>query len=204
MKGKQSFFVAAGVTAVLFVGVSYTFLQKQSVQLRDSRLESRLQDEQQTALVKANKDIQKYAELEKIANSVVPQDKDQAKTVREIVAIANDSNVSISSINFPSSNLGLVVPKATSGSSSSSSQKVTTPPLSQVKQVDGIPGVYQMEVNVQSDSVKPIPYSSLIDFLSRLEKSRRTAQVSTITITPSTKDITKVTFSLSINVFIKP
>lgn len=212
MNGRRSFLAMIAVTSLLFLALvgsaalAYTLLQKQSQKLEASRLETKLLDEQQNALVKANKDIQKYAELEKIANTIVPQDKDQARTVREIISLAKESNIPITSITFPTSNLGQIIPKATTSTTdtSSTTPKITTPPVSQVKAVEGITGVYQMEINVQSDSTSPVPYSSLINFLSKLEHSRRTAQVSNISIIPYSKDINLVTFSLGINVFIKP
>ena len=47
-----------------------------------------------------------YSPLEKIAKIVVPQDKDQAKAVLEIVKIAGESGIKPTAINFPVSTLG--------------------------------------------------------------------------------------------------
>lgn len=183
------------------------WLHKRSDQLRSVKLDTRLLDEQQVSLVQANKDIAKYADLENIANAIVPQDKDQAKTVREIINLAEKSNIPITSISFPTSTLGAAAqPAATSAStdSSSATAAVIAPPVTQVKAADGISGVYQMEINVQSDSSTPVPYSDLLTFLEQLEQNRRTAQVSNITVTPSAKDPSLVTFTLIVNVYIKP
>ena len=185
-------------------------LQKKSSKLVDLKLENKVLEEQQSALLKANKDIEKYAELESITKAIVPQDKDQAKSVREIIKIAQESGISIASIAFPSSTLGTAAPKATTNStgsdSSNSPQQNTpvTPPVSQVKPVEGISGVYQLEITVQSDTAKPVSYSNLIFFLTRLEQNRRTAQVSKINIQPDPDDIRLLTFNLVINVYIKP
>lgn len=215
MSSKRVFFVMVGALVLSFgllvgaVVFGDTLLKKKSNDLMALKVENKALDSQQIALTQAKKDVQKYADLENIAKAIVPQDKDQAKTVREIVKIADDSNISISSINFPSSNLGQAAPAATTnnaaGGSASTTAKPATPSITQVKPVDGISGVYQMEVTVISDNKKPVPYSSLVDFLSRLENNRRTAQVSNITVTPvSNGNGGLVTFTLGINVFIKP
>jgi hypothetical protein len=60
-----------------------------------------------------------------------------------------------------------------------------------------------MEITIQVSEIAPT-YNQLIDFLSRLEQNRRTAQVSTITINPSTVNRNLVEFSLTMNVFVKP
>lgn len=211
MNDKRMFYVMCGITGLLFCMVlggivgANVLLKQRSDKLAAAKLDNRLLDEQQIALVQANKDITKYADLEKVANTIVPQDKDQAKTVREIVNIAKASNIAIASISFPSSTLGqTVAPKTTTTTETSPAPKIVTPPVTQVKPAEGIPNVYQMEITIQSDTTRPIPYSALIDFLSRLEHNRRTAQVSNISIIPNTKDISQITFSLGINVFIKP
>lgn len=180
-------------------------LRKKSGDLMALKLENHVLDEQQVSLIQANKDIQKYAELEKTANAIVPQDKDQAKTVREIVKIAAESNIPISSISFPSSTLGQpTAPAAKDASGATAKPTTPTPGITQVKPVEGMTGVYQMEITVQSDSARPVPYSALITFLSKLENNRRTAQVSTISITPFPQNINLITFNLGINVFIRP
>lgn len=203
------------LTATVVLGDMW--LHKRSDQLRSVKLDTRLLDEQQVSLAQANKDIAKYADLESIANAIVPQDKDQAKTVREIIKLAEESNIPITSISFPTSNLGAAAqPTTTTSTDTSSNNKTSTsdssastsaakvPPVTQVKAADGISGVYQMEINVQSDSSVAVPYADLLKFLEQLEQNRRTAQVSNITVTPSTKDPGLVTFTLIVNVYIKP
>lgn len=202
--------LVGGLLAMVYFGDQ--ILQTKSKKLVELKLDNKVLDEQQIALLQANKDIEKYSELDKIARQIVPQDKDQAKTVREIVRIAEQSGVKLSAINFPASNLGQPTPKTTTqsddasknNSGSTTPAKPTTPPVTQVKPADGIPGLYAMEITIQQDSNSPIPYSRLIDFLSRLEKNRRTAQVTSVTIQPNAQDRSRLTFNLIVNVYIKP
>lgn len=209
MSSKRIFYVMAFLTSFLGLSVIGTLvlsnqaLHKQSDKLTDVKLTNRLLDEQQTALAAAKKSVQQYNDLEKIARTIVPQDKDQAKAVREIVKIASDSGIKLSSISFPASTLGQVAPKA-APSSDGTTPKVTTPSVTQVKPVDGIPGVFVLEIAVQQDSTSPTTYANFLDFLHRLENNRRTAQVSSVTVQPTPKDRTKLTFSLSVNAYIKP
>lgn len=163
--------------------------------------------QEQINLDRAKKDIKKYDSLDKIARAVVPQDKNQAEAVREIVNIAANNGVSLASINFPASSLG-----SSPGSSSSSSTVRKPAPsanskasrLSQLVPVPNIPGVYQLPIIIKSDSSKPVQYDKFISFLSDIEHNRRTAQVETITIAPSDNDRDYVNFELTLSEYIKP
>lgn len=218
MTSKRLFYILCGVLVLLAAGaVAGVVLGDKQLRAKSDRLvalrtESLALQSQQQSLVQAKKDVQKYSELEKIAKSIVPQDKDQARTVREIVKIADSAGIKISNISFPSSTLGQIGAKAPASSSSSSSSsssaasKSTAAPTgtTQVKPVEGIAGVYQLEINIQTDSNAPVAYSNLLAFLQKLEQNRRTSQVVSLTVTPSTTDRNKVTFNLVLDVYIKP
>lgn len=213
MNSKRTHIAMIGLVVVLALGMIFALfwgsgvLQKQSTKLVSLKLDNELADDQLTSLAQASKDIEKYSGLEKIAKSVVPQDKDQAATVREIVKIANDNGIALSNISFPASTLGqkqAVASSSPSSGASSGQTKVVTPPVTQVKPVDNIPGVYVMEITVQQEATKPITYDKFISFLSSLEQNRRTAQVSSVTVQPNPQDRNKLTFNLILQVYIKP
>lgn len=210
MNAKRVFFIMVGGIVLLSclgiggVVLGNSVLQKQGLKLLDLKLQNKVLDEEQTALLQANKDIKKYAELEKIAKSIVPQDKDQARAVREIVHLANTSGISLKTIAFPSSTLGQVQTVAPNGANATTPAPAANPPLTQVKAVEGIPGVYSMEVVIQSDDTKTVPYRNFLDFLSRLEQNRRTAQVTNIAILPSTQTKDALTFTITLSLYIKP
>ena len=209
MNPKKVFYLMLGVIAIasgLTIGsvvAGNSILKKKSAELSELKLQDRLIEEQQVALIQANKDIEKYQELETISKSIVPQDKDQAKTVREIIKLAEEANIRISTISFPSSTLGQTVPAPASSSSGTTTPKVQTPAISQVKPVEGITGLLQLEITIQVNEIAPT-YNQLIDFLNRLEHNRRTAQVTSITINPSGANRNLVEFNLTMNVFVKP
>lgn len=216
MNSKKAYFImlgSVGVLGIVFVASVFfgeQLLRDQSQKLMSLKLDNQLLDNQQTALVKANKDLQQYAELGVLARTIVPQDKDQAKTVREILNIAAANNIPITTLSFPSSNLGAAVVKTTpvqpaaDGSTPATPAAPAAPPVTQVKPVDGIKGLYKMEIIVQTDPSSPRPYANLQQFLHSIEQNRRTAQISQLVITPSAKDINLLAFSLTINVFVKP
>mgnify|MGYP003328898683 CR=1 FL=1 len=211
MNSKRVYYLLVAVQcllAIAVVGGTYvgnSLLKKQTERLISLKTDSKVLDEQQTALVQANKDIAKYAELEKTAKTIVPQDKDQARVVRQIVSYAADTKIPIQNISFPSSTLGQAPVKSSSaGATSSSSVATAKPAVSQLKAVDGLSGVYSMEITVDSDTTKPVGYDQLVDFLEKLEKSRRTAQVTTINVTPNANNRKLVTFSLIVTVYVKP
>lgn len=199
MTSKRLYFAMLGLTIVLALGViaatvlSTSMLRKQSDKLVERKLETMSLDEQQNALATATKSVQKYSQLNDIARAVVPQDKDQAKTVRELVNIASQSGIKLGTISFPASTLG-----QTPGSGVKSSA------VTQVKPVKGIPGLSVMEINIQQDGNSPTTYPRFIDFLARLENNRRTSQVTSITVQPMPQNRAMLTFSLVLNSYIKP
>lgn len=148
-------------------------------------------EQQKTDLVQAKKDVLTYRDLNEIAKSVVPQDKDQARTVREIVDLAKQSGIArLSSVSFPPSTLGGTT-KAKGG-------------LTQVTPVKGMGGVYILQITITQADTEPIPYNSFINFLSKLEHNRRTALVSSINIQPNVDKPDMVSFTLVIDEYIKP
>lgn len=207
MNSKRAYLVTMGVLVLLCIGLfattiySVKMLTKESDKLVETKLENKLLDEQQTALVSANKLAERYASLDKISQSIVPQDKDQAKAVREIVKIADETGVKLGVISFPASTLGAIKPKVVTETPSTST---ATPKETQVKPVTGIPGVYVMEITISQDPSRPVSYAKFIDFMERLENNRRTAQVSNVTIQPFAQDRNKLSFSMIVNAYIKP
>lgn len=214
MNAKKVYYIMVGVLALLVglgaagIVVSNKLLQKKSDQLVELKLEDRLLEEQQLALIQANKDIEKYADLEKIAKTIVPQEKDQARAVREIAQFADASRVRLKSIAFPSSNLGQAQPKPAAtpapDADAAPAARPALPPVTQVKPVDGLPGVYAMEITIQSVDNNAATYPDFLNFLSRLEQNRRTTQVSNINIKPSPTVPNALSFTLTVNVYIKP
>lgn len=177
-------------------------LKGQSKKLLELKLENKLLEEQQASLTQADKDIQKYEDLEQIAKAVVPQDKDQARAIREIVRIASETGISINSISFPASNLGGAGSTNGSSATAAASQAV----VSQAIPVQGVTGVYSLEMVITPDSEQDITYYQLLEFLERLENNRRTAQVTSVKVTPITFNVNNpiINFVLTINIFIKP
>src|SRR5687767_8745893 len=118
MNSKRLYFVLLATLVILgasgITGMWYgnTLLKQKTQKLTAAKTESIALEHQQQALIQAKKDIEKYTELETITKSIVPQEKDQARTVREIIKLAEESGVRIGAISFPSSTLGQAAPKA--------------------------------------------------------------------------------------------
>lgn len=204
------------LTIGFFCSIMYgnSILKDSASSLLDLKLKSRILNEQQTALTKAKNDIAKYKDFDSVAKTVVPQDKDQAKAVREIIRIAEQSNIKIGSIAFPASDLGTA-----SGTKSTVNQNPDAPksaaeqtpassksPVSQAVPVPGVTGVYSLEMNILQDTAETSPavtYTQLLTFLKLLENNRRTAQVTQIRIDPVPKT-PYLRFTLTINIFVKP
>ena len=185
--------INGGGVALLLAGNKY--LDKQNAKLTDLKVQTDTLDSVQRSLVKAKKDVETYSSLAQVVATVVPQEKDQAKTVREIVQLASDSGVAINSINFPSSTLGAA---AAAGAGTA---PVIPGSNTQTQAVEGISNVERLEITITSGAT--VPYDNFILFLQKLEQNRRTAQVSSINVTPDTNNPKYVQFSLVLNVYLK-
>jgi len=188
---------------ILIVGsISGTYyilnlLSSRSTTLVSLRAKSQALNQEQTNLAIDKTDIKKYGSLDQISQSIVPQNKDQAQAVREIVSIADSNNITLNTISFPVSNLG-----TTAGASTPASAQSIT--LSQLTPVKGIPGVYTLPIQISvSQPSDAISYSSFYNFLSQLQQNRLTSQVTDLSITPILTN-NLITFSLTINEYIKP
>jgi hypothetical protein len=205
MRSRHTFIILLIINSLLILalfGAAYgidQLLTTQSKTLAAQRLQTQTLDAQSSALVKAKKDVKQYQDLANIASSIVPQDKDQAQTVREIVNIAAANGVKLGTISFPTSTLG----QAANGLPTTS-QSVGSQARSQLTPVKGIPGVYSLEIVVQSDTNNPVPYGKFTSFLTALEHNRRTALVSNLNLNPDSKNSSNVGFSLTLDEYIKP
>jgi len=195
----------ASISSVVFAN---QLLQNNAGKLDELKLENKVLEQQELALIQARQDVKKFSSLKNIARSIVPQEKDQARAVREIIAFAQDNNITIANISFPASNLGQITPKASTPESSATDNNApapAAPSITQVKPVEGISGVFRLETVIQSDDENPISFEQLTGFLERLEQNRRTAHVSNLTIRqPDNTDRSKLAFTLTVNVYIKP
>lgn len=202
IKARQLYYILIGTIVLLCLGlfgVAYstdTILGAQATKLSALKAESDALQTQESTLVKNKKDLEKYKDLNAIAQTIVPQDKDQAQAVREIVNIAAQSGISkLSSITFPSSALGSATRSPGAGSN---------PNLTQLTPVKGLTGVYELQITIVQDSSNRVPYSKFTTFLEKLEQNRRTAQVNAITVQPDTQNPDSVAFTLVVNEYIKP
>lgn len=217
MNSKRAYYLLFGIATIVVlatIGGAYSskqILATKSVQLVSLKASLMGYNQQQTRLIQAKKDISTYDGLYKIAKVVVPENKNQAETVRQIVKLAADNAIVLGSITFPSSNLGtgpagVIAPGAAAPTLSGSAPKaaIGNSNLSQLTPVTGSPGVYVLQITVASDATKPASYSQLISFLSALEHNRLTAEVTTVNIVPDSTLPDRFSFTLSLNSYIKP
>ena len=214
---KRLYFILISLIGLLLISLlagtygANKLLTAHSTRLTNLKAESQALNQEQLSLNSAKKEVKAYAGLQQITQSIVPEDKDQAEAVREVVNIASANGISLGAINFPASTLGGGSAGATSSTSTGASasspasnlnSKATR--LSQLLPVKNIPGVYDLQITVQGDTNKPVQYNSFISFLTALEHNRRTAQISAITLSPSTANPNSLVFSLTLNEYIKP
>lgn len=192
MNSKKIYYVILSLCVVLLLGlagsvyVGLGLLQEKSQELKQAKLEREAIGNQELSLLRAINEIEEFSELEQVARSVIPQEKDQARTVREIISIARQSGVSINSIVFPTSDLG------------SDDDSV----ISQASPVRGLPGLFELQLSVQI--TEDTGFNQFISFLEGLEQNRRTSQVKSVSITPDQNARDQVRFSINLAVFLRP
>lgn len=155
---------------------------------------------QQAGLAGSKRDIAKYKNLERITSTIVPQDKDQAETVREITNIASANRVPLTTVTFPSSTLG----NGAAAVNPSAAAVGARPNLSQLAALPNIPGVYNLQITIGNNANNTVSFSQLNSFLAKLENNRRTAAVSSISIQPQASNPGQLVFTLIINTYLKP
>lgn len=186
---------------VMIEGLS--LLSAKSRQLVNLRVQSQTADAQLSNLEQTKKDVEKYSYFKDVAQTVIPNDKDQAEAVLELNQMAAQAGISLQNITFATSNLG---GKTTASSAAASSAASA---ISQAQPVPGAAGLYALELTITADNSRTLPaslqvtYPKILDFLKRIESSRRTAQIVEVNIQP-VADSDSLSLTLVINIFMKP
>lgn len=214
MSSKRAFYLMSSLILLFACGLAggayeiNGMLGKQSTKLVDAKAKLAALQQEQVELKQAKKDIVTYSDLYKISKVVVPENKNQAEAVRQIVKIASQNGVVLQSITFPSSTLGGSPTVGSAGATAATPSGPSAigggnPSLSQLRKVPNIPGVYVLELKVDGSTTHLNGYPELIDFLAGLEQNRLTALVSDIVILPDSQNGT-FQFTLTLDIYIKP
>ena len=213
MNSKKFRLILIGIFAlcvVAFIGLSFlglSLLKSKSAKMVDLKLKNKTAEAQLANLEISRKDIEKYSYFKEVANTVIPNDKDQAQAVLEIFQMAQAAGIGIQSITFPSSNLGAKTVPSASATTPTTPSTATQKAISQAVPVVGIPGLYSVQLTIspasgpQVAANQQVTYAKMLDFLSRIENNRRTAQITQVNIQPGNGQ--QINFSLTINIFIK-
>lgn len=212
MNSKRTYYLMCGLILLFVVAIGVSayetngLLGRQSRTLVSAKAKLAALQQEQIELAQAKKDIAAYNDLYQISKVVVPENKNQAEAVRQIVNIASQNGVNLQAITFPASTLGGSKTPSSTGAvaiNGPSAIGAGNPSLSQLRKVSNIPGVYVLELKVDGATVKQDGYGELISFLAGLEQNRLTALVSNITITPDNQQ-GLFQFTLTLDIYIKP
>jgi type II secretory pathway pseudopilin PulG len=203
------------VAVVVFLAVAsfgLSTLSSKSKDMVDLKQQSQLLDAQLDSLNSAKKEIQQYSYFKDVAKTVIPSDKDQAQAVLDIFKLADESGINIQSVTFPASTLGGTSTTTAPVSTGNAETAAPSTVISQAKPVSGISGLYSIVLTITPATGDKVPaarqvtYPKLLDFLDRLERNRRTAQVTQVSIQPqvAASGAQTINFTLTTNIFIKP
>lgn len=210
MNARKFFYVMITIFSLSLIGgggmlyIANNILQNRSNNIVDLKLDSAEAEAQLAAYQSAKKDVEKYSYLSDIINSALPQDKDQARSVREIFLMAENAGITLKSVTFNSSTLG----SKSSSASASSSSDTASATITQAKPVKGLTGIYSIETTVTpyaDDENYKVTYDQLIQFLQSIESNRRAMQVASLQLNPlGQSESDSISFVLTLNIFIKP
>ena len=204
--------LAAVILAFMLIGAfGLSVLSAKSQKMVDLKSQSKILDSQLNNLEQSKKEVQQYSYFRDVAKSVIPSDKNQAQAVLDIINLANESGIELQSITFPTSTLGGTT--SDSATPTNAQTAATSKVITQAKPVPGIQGLYSIELTITPASGpnvaagKQVTYAKMLDFLDRVERNRRTAQVSQVTVQTQSGDTAgsqTINFILVVNIFIKP
>lgn len=184
--------------SILITLVSLSYLQKKSITLASIKVEYEKSNLERETGLKHKAELIKNKNSIELLKKIVPSSKDQAQAVAELLNIAKENGITIGSLTFPSSELGL--------SSTNNANNVT-----QAKPVEGINNILGIELTISQLNRKNgeigsgISYQQLMSTLQSIEKNRRTMQIKNIQIQPIIKNnvVSGYSPTVTLNIFVK-
>lgn len=187
------FVVGASIAAMLYL--SKNFLSVSEDELVEAKLEIAKQEETERIYRENINNLEEFSKVATILEEVIPQEKDQARAVREIDLIAKQNGLAINTLSFPSSDLNKPAP-----ASGAAAQPINNA-VSQAKPIAGLPGVLGININIElrSSNNSSISTDQLLGMLRDLENNRRNMRVTSINFNAGGE-----TVDMQIIIFIKP
>lgn len=216
MTTKKAHYGLLGLLILIIIAIglamyfSRVFLKTNSDKLVNAKLELYKIDETEYIYRKNQAILQENKETADILSSVLPQEKDQAKAVREITQIAGANGLSVKSIKFPGSDLVITNKPATTtqpqGSTTTPAPAAPAgPTISQAKPVSGLSNVLGIAVEIELTSSRAgaqISTDQVLSFLQQVENNRRNIRVTSINFGSSVDE--GKTLKIDTILFIKP
>jgi Tfp pilus assembly protein PilO len=183
---KTSFYgLLALLLVVLAVVVASLYWSKSQLDQRSETIDEKRQqtaelDSKIDAAIKLRQELEVKSELVTVTEEILPSSKSQENIVGELIDIAANRGLKLASIAF------------------SGAQSSADPETSQTEKVDGLPGVFSLNVTTSIET----DYENVLQFLEDLENNKRQFEVTSLSISPN--EGSQFTVSLSIVTYIKP
>lgn len=195
-RSKKAFFLMIAVLIITVAGAGGAFyfadgmLQKKSKQISDLKADQEAVTQQIAIYEDARKKIEELAFIEEVASQVLPESKEQADVIAELRSFAENSDMTIQSMNF---------------SGSVAKDPGTNLDLSQTTQLKDVTGVRVLPVDLVFTTGPEGPtFESLISFLEKIENNRRKMQVTDISLTPNNNNRELLSsIAMSVNIYLR-
>ncbi len=229
MNAKRLHFILITLVASALLGSALTvwyasdWLAERSEDLVAAKLEGITLEEEQLRSFEAQNTLNEYSDLREIVKQVAPNEKEQEKIIAELYKIAAESNVTIQTLSFPSSDLGEqkaapAAPATTQeGAGAAAAPAGSTPSndITQTEKIKGLSGVVGLriqpgdisEINPTTGAIREdgLSYDTILNFLEALERNRRQMTIDQISIVPildNTSNVLGYTLTLSLTALI--
>lgn len=192
MDAKKLFKILLGGVAVVVVLFAFGYrtglARLESGHQTIGTLEAKLEavDEKLVLTQRTRTQLTQLEFIQTIASEVLPDSKGQPELVGQILLIAKQNGVTISSIQFASSG------------------NTTQPDLTQAEPLEGIPGVYTLPLTLRANG----DYDDVLDMLRSIETNRRKIQTRSVNLKPilssSGRPTTRVISDITLDVYVRP
>ncbi len=193
MTPKKTVFMLVGILLVIIgLGIAAFYYGDNILQIRSKKISLEKANleaiEAEISIFEDSKEkVEEYGFIIDLIDKILPESKYQSEVIAELKAFSVENNMQITSLTF-----------------SGGETAVSSPQYSQTKAVEGLEGVRVLSASIQFDTDPSIAYNDFLGFLRKIENNQRKMQVTSITVSPSAEDRTRLgTASVTVDMYLQ-
>ncbi len=204
MSNKRYAFILSAILVVSIIGSigvlygAHKYIMSRASHFSNLKAEDEAGQQRLAQLGKIEGQLKKYQDFTAISEQVMPTKYDQTE-INLIVRLAAQSGISLSTIGVGSGpGAGTGAAPASPGAGGTSSAACASPLVT----YKPAPGVCSVTFRIQPNGT--VSFGQFMDFLTRIEQSRRKIVVTNLTISPTGDNASRLNFAADLNMFTRP